>query len=216
MASLYGSRDRFLDQMGALEAAHEDRLLDKQREYMALGQLLFMHQNPHKAAKALNYGFKNGFVEDEEKTLRALAQYWHAAKELKKAKPAYSKAAALSKKGELYIFLGQVHFGLDEFGESEKAIRAGIKKGQLKDEANAHMLLGQVLFEYQKWDEAIEAFRRCIDVAERELDDKKEKQKKKKKKIQDQARKWITYTEGEEERVVALQLKRKALGLGSS
>ncbi len=216
LASLYGSRDRQLDQLGALEAAHEDRLLDKQREYVALSQLLFMHQNPHKAALVLDYGFKNEFVKDEEKTLKALAQYWHAAKELEKAKPAYSKAAALSKKGELFIFLGQVHFGLDEFGESEKAIRAGIKKGQLKDEANAHMLLGQVLFEYQQWDEAIEAFRRCIDVAERELDDKKEKQKKKKKKIQDQARKWITYTEGEEERVVALQLKRKALGLGSS
>ena len=29
-------------------------------------------------------------------------------------------------------------------GELLKAIRAGIKKGQLKDEANAHMLLGQV------------------------------------------------------------------------
>ena len=217
LASLYGSRDRHLDQLGALEAAYEDKLLNKQREYVALGQLLFMHQNPHKAATALGYGFKHGFVKDEEKTLKALAQYWHAAKELKKAKPAYEKAAALSEKGELYIFLGQVHFGLDEFGESEKAIRAGIKKGKLKDEANAHMLLGQVLFEYQKWDEAIEAFRKCIDVAERELDDKKEKQKKKKKKIQDQARKWITYTEGEEERVQALLLKRKALGLiGSS
>ncbi|GIT60221.1 MAG: hypothetical protein Ct9H300mP20_00480 [Gammaproteobacteria bacterium] len=36
----------FLDQLGALEAAHEDRLLDKQREYVALGQLLFMHKNP--------------------------------------------------------------------------------------------------------------------------------------------------------------------------
>jgi hypothetical protein len=78
------------------------------------------------------------------------------------------------------------------------------------------MLLGQVLFEYQKWDEAIEAFRKCIDVAEKELDDKKEKQKKKKKKIQDQARKWVTYTEGEEERVLALELKRKSLGLVSS
>ena len=111
--------------------------------------------------------------------------------------------------------MGQVHFGLDEFGESEKAIRLGIKKGKLKDEANAYMLLGQVLFEYQKWNEAIESFRKCIDIAERELDDKKEKQKKKKKKIQDQARKWITYTEGEEERVQALQLKRKALGLVS-
>ena len=64
--------------------------------------------------------------------------------------------------------------------------------------------------------DAIKSFRKCIDVAEKQLDDKKEAQKKKKKKIQDQARKWITYTEGEEERVIALQLKRKALGLGSS
>ena len=216
LASLYGSRDRHLDQLGALEAAHEDRLLDKQREYVALSQLLFMHVNPHKAAQVLDYGFKNGFVEDEEKTLKSLGQYWHAAKELEKAKPNYEKAASLSKTGELYIFLGQVHFGLDEFGESEKAIRLGIKKGKLKDEANAYMLLGQVLFEYQKWDEAIESFRRCIDVAERQYDDKKEKQKKRKKKIQDQARKWVTYTEGEEERVLALELKRKALGLTSS
>ena len=38
-------------------------------------------------------------------------------------------------------------------------------------------------------------------------------QKDKKKKAQDQARKWITYTEGEEERVEALKLKRKALGI---
>jgi len=216
LASLYGARDRMLDQLAALEAAHEDKLLDKQREYVALGQLLFMHQNPHKAALVLDYGFQNGYIKDEEKTLKALAQYWHAAKELKKAKPAYEKAAKLSKKGELYIFLGQVHFGLDDFGPSERAIRAGIKKGKLKDEANAHLLLGQVLFEYQKWDEAIEAFRKCIDVAEKQLDDKKASQKKKKKKIQDQARKWITYTEGEEERVLALRLKRKALGLGSS
>ena len=37
--------------------------------------------------------------------------------------------------------------------------------------------------------------------------------KKKKKKIQDSARKWITYTAGEEERVVALELKKKALGI---
>ena len=216
LSSLYGQRDQFLDQLGALEAAHEDRLLDKQREYVALGQLLFMHQNPHKAAHVMSYGFKNGFIKEEEKTLKAMAQYWHAAKELEKAKPAYAKAASLSKKGELYIFLGQVHFGLDDFGSAEKAIRAGIKKGKLKDEANAHMLLGQVLFEYQKWDDAIKSFRKCIDVAEKQLDDKKAAQKKKKKKIQDQARKWITYTEGEEERVLALQLKRKALGLGSS
>ena len=113
----------------------------------------------------------------------------------------------------MFVFLGQVHFGLDEYKEAEFAIREGIKKGKLKDESSAYMLLGQIQFEYQKWEDAITSFRRCIDVAERSLSDKKEKEKKKKKKIQDSARKWIAYTEGEEERVVALELKKKALGI---
>jgi len=102
---------------------------------------------------------------------------------------------------------------LDEYKEAEFAIREGLQKGKLKDTASAHMILGQILFENQKWDDAIVSFRKCIDVAERSLSDKKEKEKKKKKKIQDSARKWITYTEGEEERVVALELKKKALGI---
>ena len=213
LSGLYGSRDRQLDQMAALEAAYDDDLLDKEREFVALAQLLMMHQNPFKAARVMENGFNREIIKEKEKTLKAMGQYWHAAKELKKAKPAYKKAAKLSKEGELYVFLGQVHFGLDEYKEAEFAIREGIKKGKLKDLANAYMILGQIQFEYQKWEDAIASFRRCIDVAERSLSDKKEKEKKKKKKIQDSARKWITYTEGEEERVVALELKKKALGI---
>ena len=80
-------------------------------------------------------------------------------------------------------------------------------------------MLGQILFENQEWDSAILSFRKCIDVAEKQYRAKKkkqkdkDKQKDKKKKAQDNARKWITYTEGEEERVEALKLKRKALGI---
>ena len=108
---------------------------------------------------------------------------------------------------------------MDEFSDAREAIKLGIKKGKLKDEAGAHMLLGQILFENQEWDNAIVSFRKCIDVAEIQYNVKtgkkkqKDKQKEKKKKAQDQARKWITYTEGEEERVEALKLKRKALGI---
>ncbi len=213
LSGLYGQQERSLDQMGALEAAYDDGLLDKQREFLALSQLLFMHENPRKAATVLQDGFNKKIIKEEEKTLKALAQYWHASKELSKAKPYYKKAAKVSKEGELYIFLGQVHFGLDEFDSAREAIKSGLKKGKLKDEAAAHMLLGQILFENQEWDSAIVAFRKCIDVAEKQFDVKKKKQKNKKKKVQDQARKWVTYTEGEEERVEALKLKRKALGI---
>jgi len=213
LSGLYGSRDRQMDQMSALESAYEDGLLNKQREFVALSQLLFMHQNPHKAALILSNGFSGGFVKEEEKTLKALAQYWHASKELEKAKPYYKKAAKVSEKGEIFIFLGQVHFGLDEFKSAESAISSGIKKGKLKDMAGAYMLLGQIQFERQRWDEAIKTFRKTIDIAEKQFSDKKKKEKEKKKKLQDQARKWITYTEGEEERVIALEIKRRDLGV---
>ena len=219
LSGLYGQKNRTLDQMGALEAAYDDGLLDKQREFTALSQLLYMFDNPRKAASVLQNGFDRKIIKEEEKTLKAIAQYWHASKELTKAKPYYKKAAKVAKEGELYIYLGQVHFGLDEFSEAREAIKLGLKKGKLKDEVAAHMLLGQILFENQEWDNAIVSFRKCIDVAEKQFNVKKktqkekDRQKEKKKKAQDQARKWITYTEGEEERVEALKLKRKALGI---
>ena len=62
LSALYGQEDRQLDQMGALEAAYDDRLLDKQREFTALSQLLFMFENPRKAAKVIVDGIYQGFV----------------------------------------------------------------------------------------------------------------------------------------------------------
>ena len=172
-----------------------------------------MHQNSYKAAQVLRAGIKLEAVKEDEKNLKRLAQAWHAARELDKAVPIYAQAAKLSKEGELYIFLGQVYFALDKFKKAEGAIKNGIKKGKLKDQATAHMLLGQINFENQEWDNAVASFRKCIDVAEKQYSDKKKKQKEKKKKVQDSARKWVTYTKGEEERVRALDLKRKALGI---
>ena len=87
LSGLYGQRDRQMDQMGALEAAYDDNLLDKQREFTALSQLLFMFENPRKAAKVIEDGLNRGIVKKEEKTLKAAAQYWHAAKELEKQNP---------------------------------------------------------------------------------------------------------------------------------
>ena len=67
LSGLYGQRDRQMDQMGALEAAYDDRLLDKQREFTALSQLLFMFENPRKAARVIEDGLNQGIVKKEVK-----------------------------------------------------------------------------------------------------------------------------------------------------
>ena len=66
LSGLYGSRDRQMDQMSALEAAYDDELLDKQREFVALSQLLFMFQNHHKAALVMYDGFSKGVIKEDE------------------------------------------------------------------------------------------------------------------------------------------------------
>ncbi|GIR87738.1 MAG: hypothetical protein CM15mP86_11970 [Gammaproteobacteria bacterium] len=72
LSGLYGQKDRQMDQMGALEAAYDDRLLDKQREFTALSQLLFMFENPRKAAEVIEDGLNQGIVKREEKLSKRL------------------------------------------------------------------------------------------------------------------------------------------------
>ena len=50
-----------------------------------------MFENPRKAAKVIEDGLNRGIVKAEEKTLKAAAQYWHASRELERAKPYYKK-----------------------------------------------------------------------------------------------------------------------------
>ena len=85
LSSLYGSLEQESNQLSALEAAHDQRLLNKESEYIALYQLLMRAEAPFKAAKALQCGVDEEFVERKEKNLKMLAQGWHMSQELKKA-----------------------------------------------------------------------------------------------------------------------------------
>jgi len=71
LSGLYGQENRTLDQMGALEAAYDDGLLDKQREFTALSQLLYMFDNPRKAASVLQNGFDRKIIKEEEKNTQS-------------------------------------------------------------------------------------------------------------------------------------------------
>ena len=53
LSALYGQEERQLDQMGALEAAYDDKLLDKQREFTALSQLYLCLKTQEKRRRLL-------------------------------------------------------------------------------------------------------------------------------------------------------------------
>ena len=211
LSGVYGELKQEDNQLSALEAAHDQRLLDKETEYVSLYQLLMRAEAPLKAARAIEYGIQNEFVEENEKHLKYLAQGWHLAQELDKAEPVYEKAAKKSKEGELYVFLGQIYLATDRYKKAKQALQLGLKKGKLKDPVTVNILLGQVAYELQDFEDATKFFRTAIDrLSDIKIKDK-EAREKKQDKLRTQALNWLTYTEKEKKRVEMLELRMKDL-----
>lgn len=166
---------------------------------------------PYKAAKVIDYGIKEEFVEENEKHLKYLAQAWHLSQELDKAEPVYKKAAEKAKDGELYVFLGQIYLATDRLDMASESLKKGLEKGKLKDPVSVNILLGQVAYEQQKFDEATTFFRKSLDKVSDIKGKNEEDTYKKQDKLRNQALKWLTYTENERERVRILNLRRKDL-----
>ena len=211
LSGVYGELKEEKKQLSSLEAAHDQRLLDKETEYISLYQLLMRAEAPLKAARVMQYGLEKEFVEENEKHLKYLAQGWHMAQELDKAEPVYEKAALKSEEGELYVFLGQIYLATDRYKKAKQALQLGLKKGKLKDPVTVNILLGQVAYELQDFEDATKFFRTAIDrLSDIKIKDK-EAREKKQDKLRTQALNWLTYTEKEKKRVEMLELRIKDL-----
>ena len=211
LSGVYGELKEEKKQLSSLEAAHDQRLLDKETEYVSLYQLLMRAEAPLKAAKVMQYGIEKEFVKENEKHLKYLAQGWHMAQELDKAEPVYEKAAIKSEEGELYVFLGQIYLATDRYKKAKQALQLGLKKGKLKDPVTVNILLGQVAYELQDFEDATKFFRTAIDrLSDIKIKDK-EAREKKQDKLRTQALNWLTYTEKEKKRVEMLELRIKDL-----
>ena len=211
LSGIYGELKQESNQLTALEAAFDQELLDKKNEYTALYQLLMRAEAPYKAAKVMDYGIKKGFVKDDEKNLKMLAQGWHMAQELEIAEPIYEKAAKKSEEGELYVFLGQIYLATDRYDLAKETLKLGLKKGKLKDPVTVNILLGQVSYEQQNFVDATKFFRTALDrLTDLKIKDKKLLEKRQDK-LRAQALTWLTYTEKEAKRVKTLELRKRDL-----
>ena len=211
LSGIYGELKQEDNQLTSLEAAFDQKLLDKENEYVALYQLLMRADAPYKAAKVMEYGINGEFVKDNEKHLKMLAQGWHLAQELETAETIYEKAAEKSDEGELYVFLGQIYLATDRYNLAMDTLKLGLKKGKLKDPVTVNILLGQVSYEMQNFEDATKFFRTALDrLADLKIKDKKLLEKRQDK-LRSQALTWLTYTEKEAKRVKTLELRRKDL-----
>ncbi|MFN2287602.1 MAG: tetratricopeptide repeat protein [Chromatocurvus sp.] len=181
---MYSEKNNQMRQLGAMETAYVQDLLDKDGELRNLASLYLSKDVPYKAGKVLEEGLEGDIVEESAKNYELLAGSWRQAQEVAKAIPAMEIAASKSDSGDLYTQLGNIYLDGEQFGKAIEAINKGLRRGGVKRPDSARLVLGMAHFNREEYSQAREAFK----AAGR--DERSEKY----------AQQWINYMESEIER----------------
>jgi tetratricopeptide (TPR) repeat protein len=151
--------------IAAYDAAYTQGMLEKESEFVTMAQLYLQREVPYKAAKVLTEEMESGAITESARNYRLLSQAWMLSQEDLKAVPALQKAANLSDDGELDVRLGNTYLNLAEYAECAKAVRAGLRKGGLKNPDNAQISLGMCLYNLREYNDAIQSFEAAAKVS---------------------------------------------------
>jgi tetratricopeptide (TPR) repeat protein len=159
LSFMYSEQNKEKLQLGAMETAYVQDMLDKDGEYRNMASLLLNAEVPYKASQVLEKGLEAEIVQDNSKNWELLAGALRQAQEIDAAIPAMEKAASLSDDGDLYARLGNIYLDADQNEKAIEAIEKGLKRGGVKREDNARLVLGMAYFNTKNYSKAKEAFR---------------------------------------------------------
>lgn len=158
LAGIYGQEGQEQNQLALYEAAHAAGLLDRGTELVSLAQMLIQADIPYKAARILDEGMKAGTIEATESNLRLLGQAWQLAQHDREAVETFSRAAQLTRDGELDFRVAQSYMNLARWEECATAAREALRKGGLNRPDQVNLVLGGCLIERKQYDDARQAF----------------------------------------------------------
>ena len=159
LSFMYSEQNDEKKQLGAMDTAYVQDLLEKDGEYRNMASLFLNAEVPWKAATVLQEGFEEDIVEDNSKNWELLAGSLRQAQEVKAAIPAMEKAAEKSDNGDLYARLGGIYLDAERYGEAITAIERGLQRGGVKRPDQARLALGMAHFNLDQYDQARQAFR---------------------------------------------------------
>lgn len=131
LAQFYLMTERYEKSLATYDLAYKNGFLETSGNITRLSQLLAQNGSPYRAAKIYEKHLNSGLIVEDEKTLAALAGFYHNAKELKEAAFYYGKAAAKNGEGNYYLRQGRI-LALDGQHKAavpvfKKALDAGLK-----------------------------------------------------------------------------------------
>ncbi|WP_414981104.1 tetratricopeptide repeat protein [Congregibacter sp.] len=159
LSFMYSEQNKEALQLGAMETAYVQEMLEKDGEYRNMASLFLNAEVPYKASLVLQKGLKAEIVQDNTKNWELLAGALRQAQEIDEAIPAMEKAASMSDDGDLYARLGNIYLDADQNEKAIESINKGLNRGGVKRADNARLVLGMAYFNTKQYAKAKEAFR---------------------------------------------------------
>ena len=163
--------------LAVMESAYKHGVLTEEKEQIQLIKLSLSYDIPYKAGVYLQTGLTQGSIAKNSKNFELLADCWIRARENTRAMSALSKGAPLAENGRSFVRLGQLLQEEQNWQKSAKALKQGIKKGNLKKPGVAYISLGIALYETGANQAAIDTFKKAQKFT----------------KFKNQAQQWLNY-----------------------
>ncbi len=162
LGMLYQQKEDYAKALAATQIAYNSGSFKQASDYERLAGMLRFNEIPYRAARILKQAMDNKNIESDSKNYEKLADAWIQARDFEEAIPPLERAAELSKSGDLFMRLGQVQIQRKQWPQAVDALRAALKKGDLKDTAQTNLLTGIALFNLERLNDAVPYFQRAM------------------------------------------------------
>lgn len=146
--------------LATLRLAWASGVLKKENSVRSMVQLAITQGIPEHGARLLNTALQQEALPRDETYLDLLANAWLAARENTPAIAAFEELAQISKEGDPYLRIANIHIEKAEWKSAETALRKALDL-KLKEPGKAWLILGIAMTEQTKFDQGLDAFKKA-------------------------------------------------------
>ena len=146
-SALYFAKDFEIDSLSALELAYENKVLDKESDYLLLAKYYLYQKSPVKSIAVLEDGISKKLVKENEDNFKLLSSSYFFSRDLKNGIKVLVKAERMSDDPDLSFRLGTYAFDNEDYKLAIKAFNKAKSKGWNDVPGRIELITGISYFE---------------------------------------------------------------------
>lgn len=148
------------ESLAVLALAERQGFLDTEKELNNLANVYLFMDIPFKAANVIEAGMANGKIARNYENLKRLGTAWQLARVDDKAIDILSQAAEAGKDGDMWMQIGQIYVGQEEWDKAIATLDKAVQQGASRS-GEANLLMGVAYWNKGQNGPAREAFRKA-------------------------------------------------------